>query len=60
MAGIITPIVIGIIVQSTGSFVGAMIFISCVAAIGVFSFIFIVGDIHRIKSIAIISEKETD
>ena len=58
MAGVITPIVIGIIVQSTGSFVGAMIFISCVAAVGVFSFIFIVGDIHRIKSIATISEKE--
>lgn len=52
MAGIITPIVIGIIVQATGSFVGAMIFISCVAALGVFSFVFIVGDIHRIESVA--------
>ena len=50
LAGIITPIVIGIIVQATGSFVGAMIFISCVAAVGVCSFVFIVGDIHRIES----------
>lgn len=49
LAGIITPIAIGIIVQATGSFVGAMIFIGCVAAVGVFSFIFIVGDIHRIE-----------
>lgn len=48
LAGIITPIVIGFIVQSTGSFVGAMIFVGCIAALGVFSFIFIVGDIHRI------------
>ncbi len=48
LAGIITPIVIGFIVQSTGSFVGAMIFVGCVAALGVFSFIFIVGDIHRV------------
>ena len=51
MAGIITPIVIGLIVQTTGSFVGAMLFIGCVAALGVFSFVFIVGDIHRIKSV---------
>ncbi|MBS6255935.1 MFS transporter [Megasphaera massiliensis] len=49
LAGIITPIVIGFIVQATGSFVGAMIFVGCVAAIGVFSFIFIVGDLHRIE-----------
>jgi MFS-type transporter involved in bile tolerance (Atg22 family) len=51
MAGIITPIVIGLIVQTTGSFVGAMLFIGCVAALGVFSFVFIVGDIHRIESV---------
>lgn len=51
LAGIITPIVIGLIVQFTGSFVGAMIFISCIAALGVFSFLFIVGDIHRIEAL---------
>lgn len=49
LAGIITPIVIGFIVQATGSFVGAMIFVGCIAALGVFSFVFIVGDIHRIQ-----------
>lgn len=52
LAGIITPIVIGVILQMTGSFVGAMIFISCIAAIGIFSFIFIVGDIHRLETVS--------
>ena len=50
LAGIVTPIVIGIIVQTTGSFVGAMVFISAVAAVGVVSLLFIVGDIRRIDS----------
>ena len=27
-----------------------MIFVACIAALGVFSFVFIVGDIHRIES----------
>ncbi len=52
LSGIITPIVIGVILQLTGSFVGAMAFISCIAAIGIFSFIFIVGDIHRIEPVS--------
>lgn len=51
LAGIVTPIVIGIIVQVTGTFVGAMVFISAVAAIGVFSFVFIVGEIQRLPSL---------
>ena len=51
LAGIVTPIVIGLIVHLTGSFVGAMVFISAVAAVGVLSLIFIVGDIHRIQSV---------
>lgn len=50
LAGIITPIVIGIIVQMTGSFVGAMLFVGCIAALGVFSFVFIVGDMKRVES----------
>ena len=50
LAGIVTPIVIGFIVQLTGSFVGAMVFISAVAAVGVLSLIFIVGDIHRLET----------
>lgn len=50
MAGIMTPIVIGLIVQSTGSFVMAIAFVAFIAAIGVFSILFVVGDMKRIIS----------
>jgi len=49
LAGIITPLVIGFIVAATGSFFGALTFIAIVALVGAFSYIFIVGDIHRIE-----------
>ena len=49
LAGIITPLVIGLIVAATGSFVGALLFIAIVALIGAFSYIFVVGDIKRIE-----------
>jgi MFS transporter, ACS family, D-galactonate transporter len=48
LAGIVTPLVVGFIVSSTGSFVGALVFIGVVAMIGALSYIFIVGDIKRI------------
>jgi ACS family D-galactonate transporter-like MFS transporter len=48
LAGIITPLVIGVIVATTGSFVGALAFIGVIALIGAASYIFIVGDIKRI------------
>ena len=48
LSGIVVPIVIGFIVQATGSFVGALAFIGIVAAIGAISWIFIIGDIHRL------------
>jgi len=49
LAGIITPLVIGFIVAETGSFFGALAFISVVALVGAFSYIFVVGDIKRIE-----------
>ena len=49
LAGIITPLVIGLIVSATGSFVGALAFIGVIALIGAASYIFIVGDIKRIE-----------
>jgi ACS family D-galactonate transporter-like MFS transporter len=49
LAGIITPLVIGFILAATGSFFGALAFIAVVALVGAFSYIFIVGDIHRIE-----------
>ncbi|MCQ0034074.1 MFS transporter [Burkholderia glumae] len=48
LAGIITPLVIGLIVAATGSFVGALAFIGVIALIGALSYIFVVGDIKRI------------
>ena len=49
LAGIITPIVIGVIVGQTGSFVGALAFVGVLALIGAFSYIFIVGDVRRVE-----------
>jgi ACS family D-galactonate transporter-like MFS transporter len=48
LSGIVVPIAIGFIVQATGSFVGALAFIGVVAAVGAISWIFIIGDIHRL------------
>jgi ACS family D-galactonate transporter-like MFS transporter len=49
LAGIVTPIAIGIIVGSTGSFVGALEFIATLALVGVVSYLFILGDVRRIE-----------
>jgi ACS family D-galactonate transporter-like MFS transporter len=49
LAGIITPIVIGIIVNNTHSFTGALIFIAIVALSGALSLLFIVGKIQRLE-----------
>jgi ACS family glucarate transporter-like MFS transporter len=47
-AGIVTPIVIGYIVQSTGSFEGALAYVGAHAAIAIISYLFVVGEIKRI------------
>lgn len=49
LAGIITPLVIGFIVSGTGSFVDALVFVGVVALIGVMSYVFVLGDIHRLE-----------
>jgi ACS family glucarate transporter-like MFS transporter len=48
-AGITTPIVIGYIVQATGSFAGALVFVGINAALAIASYLFIVGDIKRVS-----------
>jgi len=48
LAGIVTPLVIGIAFQLTGSFVGPLVYIGVVALIGAFSYCVILGDIHRL------------
>ncbi|CAB3802430.1 D-galactonate transporter [Paraburkholderia caffeinitolerans] len=49
LAGIVTPIVVGLIVGATGSFVWALAFIGAIALLGAASYIFVVGDIKRIE-----------
>ncbi len=50
LSGIVTPLVIGVVVQATGSFVGAIVFVAAVAAAGALSWIFLIGDIHPIEA----------
>ncbi|MFX1677520.1 MFS transporter [Paraburkholderia sp. A2WS-5] len=49
LAGIVTPLVVGLIVGATGSFVWALAFIGAIALVGAASYIFVVGDIKRIE-----------
>lgn len=48
-AGITTPIVIGYIVQQTGSFNGALVFVGLNALVAVFCYLVIVGEIRRVE-----------
>jgi ACS family glucarate transporter-like MFS transporter len=48
-AGITTPIVIGFIVQGTGSFAGALVYVGANAAMAIACYLFIVGDIKRVS-----------
>lgn len=49
MSLITTPIVIGFIVQNTGSFDGALIFVGANALVTVVSYLFVVGEIKRLE-----------
>jgi ACS family glucarate transporter-like MFS transporter len=49
IAAITTPIVIGYILQATGSFAGALVFVGANAAVTIFCYVVIVGEIKRVK-----------
>lgn len=49
LAGIVTPILIGVIVAATGSFLGGLAFIGVMALMGAFSYTFLVGKVERIE-----------
>ena len=49
LAGIVTPIVIGYILQDTGSFNGALVYVGAHALLAVVSFLVIVGPIRRVE-----------
>lgn len=49
ISGITTPIIIGYIVEGTGSFNGALIFVGVNALVAIFSYLVIVGEIKRVE-----------
>ena len=49
IAGITTPIAIGLIVKRTGSFHGALVFVVAAALLAIFSYVVIVGEIKRLE-----------
>lgn len=49
LASIVTPIVIGLIVKSTGSFEYALIYVGAMGIVGAVAYIVIVGPLQRIK-----------
>jgi ACS family D-galactonate transporter-like MFS transporter len=49
LAGIVTPLVVGFVVATTGSFAWALGFIAVVAVIGALSYLFVLGDVKRVE-----------
>ena len=49
LAGILTPIVIGYLVNATGSFFGGLAYIAVLALLGILCYVVIMGDIHRLE-----------
>lgn len=49
LAGIVTPIVIGSIVQATGSFYGALAYVAALGVVGVLAYVLIVGPVERVS-----------
>lgn len=47
LSGIVTPLVIGLIVQETGSFMWALAFVGAVAAGEALAWIFLIGDVRQ-------------
>ncbi|RRV10491.1 MFS transporter [Pseudomonas sp. v388] len=50
-AGIVTPLTIGVIVSTTGSFVWALAFVSSITVFGALCYLFIVRDLTRLPAI---------
>lgn len=48
LAGVATPLVIGLVVQATGSFYGGLAFVAVVALGGVVSYLLILGPVERL------------
>jgi len=57
LAGITTPIVIGMIVKNTGSFRYALVFVAATALCAIVAYLPIVGEIKRIESPALVAPR---
>ncbi len=49
LSGVTTPIIIGLIVKSTGSFQGALVFVTATALLAIVAYLPIVGEIKRLE-----------
>jgi MFS transporter, ACS family, D-galactonate transporter len=49
-AGIVTPLVVGLVVKITGSFAWALAYIAAMAVGGVLSYLFLLGDVRRVEA----------
>ena len=49
LAGIVTPLVVGFVVGSTGSFYGALAYIATLGLVGAAAYVFIVGEVKRVE-----------
>lgn len=49
-AGIVTPLVVGLVVKITGSFAWALAYIAAMAVGGVLSYLFLLGDVRRVAA----------
>ncbi|HEY2399839.1 MAG TPA: MFS transporter, partial [Steroidobacteraceae bacterium] len=49
LAGIVTPLLVGAIVQATGSFAWALAYIAALAVGGTLSYLLVVGDVRRVE-----------
>ncbi|MFN7924900.1 MAG: MFS transporter [Bryobacteraceae bacterium] len=50
LAGILTPLVIGLLLDSTGSFFWALVYVAAMAMLGACSYVFVLGKVERIES----------
>lgn len=46
--GAITPLVIGLIIQATGSYIGGLVYVSALAMVGVLAVVLFIGQVKRI------------
>ena len=49
LAGILTPIILGIILKLTGTYVYSLIYVGALPLLGAFLYVFVMGDVKRLE-----------